>query len=558
MLRLGLCWTRRCCHGVAVTTPTALAPASSQHRALSGAACSESRTRRRIRGCSTVVCDRSGSLMSAWSLPRSHAAPRLHQHHQQQQPVHSSAPRATYSTHAVPPTNEMHPCEQGEVQQQQQQQQQQQSQEHGRPRVHKRGEGAQLNSRQRRQHGSRSQSDEVSSVQETIYKLLQQGQFSEAIGLCHTSKLRRFYTKTAWYQLTGMQLGKSIEAAKAFVEATPPRLAHPIILPYLQLLLHQLDPPITEGPMPWLQMPLFDRSPFVRIPGTPDSSVRPDVLSLLHLCAERGAVTKPDGGVLLDTCKRWDTRTETAMTLLRNGIGVHPRVYNAMLTAYKDSGDHARWQALSALLVKHNLLNTQLTTSLLSIMSKDVDTYAPEHMLAVFKAERKPNVRTYTALLDGMARRGEVDTALEILQVMQKSSMKPNAITFSLAALACARSNRTHALVQVLNMMHAHGMSISTDVFASIIANVAAHSTLTETDRVWDLCTGAFGVVPDVRCYTGIIHAHLLRSQHHRAVDYIADMHARGVKPDGPLRRLIKRKLPSDYAHMVHSRGQAT
>lgn len=325
------------------------------------------------------------------------------------------------------------------------------------------------------------------------------------------------------------------------------RLLHLLCGNLNQKLGHNIDSTSQDTAIPYLR----ERSSTdisSHKPSNKFGSEEPFVYTLLRVCIQRRIVTQSEITRLISAITSMSTKLSVALVALEEGLFVHPRIYNSLLINFIRQKNHKAWQYLCSLLVRYDLLNAYLTTTMLSEMSKEVGAYTGEDLLLLFRAEKEPNVQTYTTLIDGLARRGLSTNAMDMLREMKDRGIAPNEITYAMVAKACAISNRTHAVLQVLTEMQQSRMSISPGLFAALLAHISRNSPLQETEDVWRICTQQLGVKPDVQAFTTMISVCLVRRQLHLVKKYLLLMASYGIEPDHALHTIIQKKFPEDYA----------
>lgn len=108
----------------------------------------------------------------------------------------------------------------------------------------------------------------------------------------------------------------------------------------------------------------------------------------------------------------------------------------------------------------------------------------------------EPDLVSYNTVIKAFCEKGSLDSAVSVLDEMEKKGLKPDAISFN----------------TLLNAFY------GSDRFA-------------DGDRIWDLMEKKF-VVPDIRSYNAKLLGLAYNGKVNEAVDLIGEMKAKGIEPD--------------------------
>lgn len=166
------------------------------------------------------------------------------------------------------------------------------------------------------------------------------------------------------------------------------------------------------------------------------------------------------------------------------------RTYNTMLKGFAISGALDQARDLAGLMQTQHMWDAVTTNTLVSAaVNAQAFEYAEEVLVmytespregqGLFEGERRdhPNVEAYTQLLDGYAKAGFLDKALNTLQKMRCIQVTPNEYTYTCMVAGLARNNRFESAIKLLDFMEANGVIPSVVTYNAFISALGQVST---------------------------------------------------------------------------------
>jgi len=145
----------------------------------------------------------------------------------------------------------------------------------------------------------------------------------------------------------------------------------------------------------------------------------------------------------------------------------------------------------------------------------------------------EPNLVTYSVVLKGLCQDNQLDKAFELMETMKKSRhAKPDELAYNTLLDGCARQCLYQRGMQVFAMMEAEGTRPS-NFTLSILVKLANRGK--KLEKAFELCKE----VPrknnfrmNVHVYNNLIQGCILHKELERAVEVLASMLKKGVRPD--------------------------
>ena len=160
------------------------------------------------------------------------------------------------------------------------------------------------------------------------------------------------------------------------------------------------------------------------------------------------------------------------------------RTYNTMLKGLAIEGRLREALKLSKSMDAINLWDDITTNTLVKVAVTAQDFQVAEHLLANHTTSSTqehrdhPNIEAYTELIDGYAKDGQLEKALEIMQLMQQRGVSPNEYTYTSMVGALARNNKVRQAKKMIDyvtsssLLARRGKRVLTPVFNAFISGL--------------------------------------------------------------------------------------
>jgi len=258
-----------------------------------------------------------------------------------------------------------------------------------------------------------------------------------------------------------------------------------------------------------------------------------DVDRARKLWGEATATQTPDGATLesmvevLVTCKH--TKEAWAITkdfwekqnLQTNHHAV--RVYSALLRGLSKGKKHEQvctlYLEMQERMVPMNTITYNVVlNSLLHVGKMD---HVPA-LLDAMRAEGKrvaPDVVTFSTIIKGYCNIGDVDSALEVLDLMIDQNIKPDLYTFNGLLDGCAKSRRLKDALRLLELMKDQGVPPSNSTLSIAIKVLGRAHRLSQAFQLAESLSKEHGFQLNIQVYTCLMQACFHSRRIRKAID---------------------------------------
>ncbi|CAI0432356.1 unnamed protein product [Linum tenue] len=135
-----------------------------------------------------------------------------------------------------------------------------------------------------------------------------------------------------------------------------------------------------------------------------------------------------------------------------------------------------------------------------------------------------PNVVTFTSLIDGYCRSGQVNLGLKLWDVTRDINMLPNAYSFSIQINALCKENRHHEARRFLNELNSYNIVAHPFIYNPIIDGFCKVGNLDEANII---------VEEMEMMFTILVVGHCMKGRMADAIGILNKMLTIGCAPDG-------------------------
>merc|ERR1719316_2186560 len=171
----------------------------------------------------------------------------------------------------------------------------------------------------------------------------------------------------------------------------------------------------------------------------------------------------------------------------------------------------------------------------------------------------RPNLITYSAMLKGYCRMGDVQTGFTILRRMKReSSARPDEIMYNTLLDGCVRGNLVEEGLKLLEEMQHEGVTPSNYTLSILVKLLNRSRNLDSAFTIVENLSNKHGFKPNVHVYTNLILACLSRRSLGRAMQTLERMCQEHVWPDARLYSILVREClrggrPEDAAGLLRA-----
>jgi len=171
----------------------------------------------------------------------------------------------------------------------------------------------------------------------------------------------------------------------------------------------------------------------------------------------------------------------------------------------------------------------------------------------------RPNLITYSAMLKGYCRMGDVQTGFTILRRMkEQSSARPDEIMYNTLLDGCVRGNLVEEGLKLLEEMQHEGVTPSNYTLSILVKLLNRSRNLDGAFAIVENLSNKHGFKPNVHVYTNLILACLSRRSLGRAMQTLERMCQEHVWPDARLYSILVREClrggrPEDAAGLLRA-----
>merc|ERR1719272_668068 len=171
----------------------------------------------------------------------------------------------------------------------------------------------------------------------------------------------------------------------------------------------------------------------------------------------------------------------------------------------------------------------------------------------------QPNVITYSAMLKGYCRMGDVQTGFAILRRMKvESCARPDEIMYNTLLDGCVRSNLVDEGLKLLEEMQCEGVKPSSYTLLILVKLLNRSRNLDGAFAIVEELAKKHGFKPNVHVYSNLILACLSRRSLGRAMQTLERMAQERVQPDARLyttlvRECLRAGQPEDAAGLLRA-----
>ena len=193
--------------------------------------------------------------------------------------------------------------------------------------------------------------------------------------------------------------------------------------------------------------------------------------------------------------------------LERSGVHVHVTMFSTMLKAFARLGDHEKVRRLiEKRRLEGKLLNAKVMTTLVQAYANagkmdEAWNVIERDMLSPNRRELMPTVVTYTVMINGYGKAGELDRARSVLDIMNAQGIRPNSHTLtSLAQWNLRHGSVDDASTFLTGAMQQHAPTFANNrvLMLTLLELYGRRSDFAEMIKLWHkLCESG--------CFPGIV-----------------------------------------------------
>merc|ERR1719379_1830780 len=171
----------------------------------------------------------------------------------------------------------------------------------------------------------------------------------------------------------------------------------------------------------------------------------------------------------------------------------------------------------------------------------------------------RPNVITYSAMLKGYCRMGDVQTGFTILRRMkEESSVRPDEIMYNTLIDGCVQSNLVDEGLKLLEEMQREGVKPSNFTLSILVKMMSRSRNLDGAFAIVEDIAKKHRIRPNVHVYTNLIQACISKRALDRAMQTLERMATERVQLDGRTYTLLVRGClqggrPEDAAGLLRA-----
>lgn len=165
----------------------------------------------------------------------------------------------------------------------------------------------------------------------------------------------------------------------------------------------------------------------------------------------------------------------------------------------------------------------------------------------------KPDVITFSTIMNGWSSAGRMDKCQEIFDDMVKSSIEPDIHAFSILAKGFIRAGEPAKAESLLNSMSKYGVRPNVVIFTTIISGWCTAGKMEKAWRVFELMCD-MDVSPNLKTFETLIWGYGEAKQPCRAEEILHVMEEKNVIPEDSTRKLVSeawRSIGMDNAAMA-------
>ncbi|CAG8498818.1 3651_t:CDS:1 [Ambispora gerdemannii] len=192
------------------------------------------------------------------------------------------------------------------------------------------------------------------------------------------------------------------------------------------------------------------------------------------------------------------------------------------------------WRTLTYGYLEDN--NNHLLGSCNKVLSYYTKNYAlidsVELLDEMLKANIKPDVMSYSILIDGFARVPNIEKVNEYYERMINANISPNRITYLSLLNGYVNDAKVDEAYKIFQDMRAKGIPADEKACNTIFKGFLFHRGLKETRSLLKEFSN-LGFRPNIVTYNIILYHYVIKQDMQSAKDLFAKMLAKGIKPDG-------------------------
>ncbi|KAJ8905245.1 hypothetical protein NDN08_001753 [Rhodosorus marinus] len=149
------------------------------------------------------------------------------------------------------------------------------------------------------------------------------------------------------------------------------------------------------------------------------------------------------------------------------------------------------------------------------------------------KSMHKPDVHTFSVLIDACATMGDLDKLENAIREMENCKVVPNAITITSIMKGYSKpGKRSDAVKYARELSAKYDIAWDVKAFTSAIKACGASGDLSGMERLYSEMTESAGLQPNLICYTTLIHGFAKAGDCKNAVLFFREMESRGIEAD--------------------------
>jgi len=199
----------------------------------------------------------------------------------------------------------------------------------------------------------------------------------------------------------------------------------------------------------------------------------------------------------------------------------HVNVYSTILRGFAKAKQHEEVCALYGEMLERNVpINTITYNIVLNSMVRTGQFGLIPGVLEAMKNSGKrgaPNYVTFSTIIDGYCRSGDVDAGLRVLAQMTEEGITPDELTFNSLLGGCAQRRRVKEALWLLDLMEEKGVPPS-NYTMSITVKVIGRANLTKAFAMVEKMSSNYNLKPNIHVYTCLMQACFQRCRVNRAL----------------------------------------
>ncbi|CAH9124378.1 unnamed protein product [Cuscuta epithymum] len=159
-----------------------------------------------------------------------------------------------------------------------------------------------------------------------------------------------------------------------------------------------------------------------------------------------------------------------------------------------------------------------------------------------------PGTTVYSSLLDGISRFGGLERAMELLDEMEKESSdcRPNVVTYTTLIQAFVEKGCTYEGMAILDKMESFGCKPNRVLMATLVQGLCRDGDINEAHKIVDRIGGNGGGISNDECHSCLVISLFRVGRFKEAEAVFSRMLASGLKPDTISYQTMMKRLCSE------------